>query len=72
MLTHAIFLETLKSKAADRVKEKLIRLQKHRREKYERAYAMVTQSMKQCRPYYPWIPVKLHDRSFVGTRHSHV
>lgn len=63
--THSDLLAGLRSLEAAEVKRKFIERYNAQRTRYERAYAIVTQSMRQCRETYCWIPVRLHDRSFV-------
>ena len=65
-LSHAIFLRTLRSAAADRVKREYIKKYNERRDRYEYVYHMVTNSMRARRDAYPWIPLRLHDWSFVA------
>lgn len=63
--THQDLLKGLRSPGAARVRRKVIQRYNEQRTRYERAYAIVTRSMRQCRDVYAWIPVRLHDRSFV-------
>ena len=63
--THSDLLAALRSPDAAEVKRNFIQRYNAQRARYERAYAIVTRSMRQCRETYCWIPVKLHDRSFV-------
>lgn len=68
-MDHAAFLQALRGTAAGRARALVIANYEKQRHRYQRAYAIITDSMRAARQKYDtcaWIPPCLYDRSFIS------
>ena len=65
-MNHEVFRSVLISAEANALRRALLSQIKDRQERYEKAYRMITESMRQCRGTYGWIPLVLYDRSRIS------